>query len=134
MASKVLVCNTTNILFCYSHIFVDTLGWTTKFQRLEEPHYSQISYSLISTYYTFFFYVHKYAGVEVKLAENFQMGVTNKTPEYLARHPLGQVPLLDTPEGPLFESVTLARYGTSLSIYPSILPFSCLFSYSRFLV
>eukprot|EP00026_Physarum_polycephalum_P017918 Phypoly_transcript_19306.p1 GENE.Phypoly_transcript_19306~~Phypoly_transcript_19306.p1 ORF type:complete len:222 (+),score=39.05 Phypoly_transcript_19306:49-714(+) len=52
----------------------------------------------------------KYAGVEVKLAENFQMGVTNKTPEYIAKHPLGQIPLMETPEGPLFESNTLARY------------------------
>ena len=40
------------------------------------------------------------------------MGVTNKTPEYMAKHPLGQVPLMETPDGPLFESNTLVRYGT----------------------
>eukprot|EP00026_Physarum_polycephalum_P017355 Phypoly_transcript_18557.p1 GENE.Phypoly_transcript_18557~~Phypoly_transcript_18557.p1 ORF type:complete len:243 (+),score=47.01 Phypoly_transcript_18557:60-731(+) len=63
----------------------------------------------------------KYAGVEVKFGENFQMGVTNKTPEYMAKHPLGQAPLMDTPDGPLFESVTLARYvarvGSNKAIY-----------------
>jgi elongation factor 1-gamma len=33
-----------------------------------------------------------------------------KTPEYLAKHPLGKVPLLDTPEGPIYESNAILRY------------------------
>lgn len=33
----------------------------------------------------------EYSGVEVKLAENFQMGVSNKTPEFLKMNPLGKV-------------------------------------------
>jgi len=52
----------------------------------------------------------RYAGVEIKRGEDFQMGVTNKTPEYLAKNPFGLVPVMDTPEGPLYESNTCARY------------------------
>jgi len=63
----------------------------------------------------------KYGGVEIKLAEGFQMGVTNKSPEYLAMNPYGLVPTLETPEGPLYESNTIARYvarqGTNKTIY-----------------
>lgn len=33
-----------------------------------------------------------------------------KTPEYLAKHPLGKVPLLETPEGPIYESNAILRY------------------------
>jgi len=63
-------------------------------------------------------------GVELKLGENFQMGVTNKTPEYMAKQPMGQVPLLETPEGPLFESMSIARFvarsgSNSAAIYGS---------------
>ena len=29
------------------------------------------------------------------------MGVTNKTPEYLKMNPIGKVPVLETPNGPL---------------------------------
>ncbi|XVE94206.1 hypothetical protein REPUB_Repub01dG0261900 [Reevesia pubescens] len=52
----------------------------------------------------------EYSGVEVKLVENFEMGVSNKTPEFLKMNPLGKVPVLETPEGPLFESNAIARY------------------------
>jgi len=38
------------------------------------------------------------------------MGTDNKTPEYLARFPFGQVPSMDTVDGPLFESNAIARY------------------------
>lgn len=54
----------------------------------------------------------QYTGVSVKEAAGFQMGVTNKTPEFLAKFPLGKVPAAETPEGPLFESNAIARYGT----------------------
>ncbi|XP_076958043.1 putative elongation factor 1-gamma 1 isoform X1 [Bidens hawaiensis] len=52
----------------------------------------------------------EYVGVEVKLAKNFQMGVSNKTPEFLKMNPIGKVPVLETPEGPIFESNAIARY------------------------
>ncbi|KAF5759624.1 putative elongation factor 1B gamma, Thioredoxin-like superfamily, glutathione Transferase family [Helianthus annuus] len=61
--------------------------------------------------------VAEYVGVEIKMAENFQMGVSNKTPEFLKMNPIGKIPVLETPEGPLFESNAIARYvahGSSL--------------------
>ncbi|KAK1308157.1 Elongation factor 1-gamma 1 [Acorus calamus] len=39
------------------------------------------------------------------------MGVSNKTPEFLQMNPIGKVPVLETPEGPIFESNAIARYG-----------------------
>ena len=33
-----------------------------------------------------------------------------KSKEFLAKHPLGKMPVLDTPEGPIFESFTILRY------------------------
>jgi len=49
------------------------------------------------------------------------MGVTNKTAEYLKKNPFGLVPVMDTPDGPLYESNTIARYvareGTNKTIY-----------------
>jgi elongation factor 1-gamma len=51
-----------------------------------------------------------YAGVKIDYPTDFNMGVDNKTPEYLKKNPLGQVPLLDTPDGPIFESNSMARY------------------------
>ncbi|KAI3788885.1 hypothetical protein L2E82_01666 [Cichorium intybus] len=56
----------------------------------------------------------EYAGVEIKMAENFQMGVSNKTPKFLKMNPLGKVPALETPEGPIFESNAIARYVARL--------------------
>eukprot|EP01111_Echinosteliopsis_oligospora_P005676 TRINITY_DN191_c0_g1_i3.p1 TRINITY_DN191_c0_g1~~TRINITY_DN191_c0_g1_i3.p1 ORF type:complete len:153 (-),score=11.10 TRINITY_DN191_c0_g1_i3:265-723(-) len=52
----------------------------------------------------------EYVGVKVKLTENFTMNVTNKTPEYLEKNPFGLVPLLETPEGPVYESNSIARH------------------------
>mgnify|MGYP001116417425 CR=1 FL=1 len=51
-----------------------------------------------------------YNEVEIKLPE-IQMGVTNKSPEFLAKFPLGKVPAMDTPYGPLCESNAIFRYG-----------------------
>ncbi|GMY05003.1 elongation factor 1-gamma-like [Fagus crenata] len=56
----------------------------------------------------------EYTGVEVKLAPNFEMGVSNKTPEFLKMNPIGKVPVLETPHGPIFESNAIARYVTRL--------------------
>ncbi|XP_044490570.1 elongation factor 1-gamma [Mangifera indica] len=52
----------------------------------------------------------EYNGVQVKLVDNFEMGVTNKSPEFLKMNPIGKVPVLETPDGPVFESNAIARY------------------------
>jgi elongation factor 1-gamma len=52
----------------------------------------------------------KYAGVEVETTPEFQMGVDNKTPEFLAKNPLGKVPVLETDEGFVYESNAIARH------------------------
>ncbi|XP_076898570.1 elongation factor 1-gamma 3-like [Bidens hawaiensis] len=52
----------------------------------------------------------EYAGVEIKMVDNFQMGVSNKTPEFLKMNPIGKIPVLETPEGSVFESNAMARY------------------------
>merc|ERR1712183_1158385 len=54
----------------------------------------------------------EYSGVKVELAPNFEMGVSNKTPEFLKMNPIGKIPVLETPDGPIFESNTIARYVT----------------------
>ncbi|KAG9145891.1 hypothetical protein Leryth_019568 [Lithospermum erythrorhizon] len=56
----------------------------------------------------------EYSGVNVELVQGFEMGVSNKTPEFLKMNPLGKVPVLETPEGPIFESNAIARYVTKL--------------------
>ncbi|KAH9543129.1 hypothetical protein CY35_13G046000 [Sphagnum magellanicum] len=56
----------------------------------------------------------EYVGVKLELAPSFQMGVTNKSPEFLNLNPLGQVPVLETPEGPICESNAIARYVARL--------------------
>jgi len=57
----------------------------------------------------------KYAGVEVETTPDFKVGVDNKTPEFLAKNPLGKVPVLETDEGALFESNAIARHLARLS-------------------
>jgi elongation factor 1-gamma len=52
----------------------------------------------------------KFTGVEVTEVPDFQMGVTNKTKEFLALNPLGKVPTLVTPEGAVWESNAIASY------------------------
>ncbi|KAL2513359.1 putative elongation factor 1-gamma 1 [Abeliophyllum distichum] len=56
----------------------------------------------------------EYSGVKVELAKNFEMGVSNKTPEFLKMNPIGKTPVLETPDGPIFESNAIARYVTRL--------------------
>ncbi|XXG98944.1 hypothetical protein Hte_005277 [Hypoxylon texense] len=38
-------------------------------------------------------------GLEVNLSEGFQMGVTNKTPDFLSKFPMGKVPALECADG-----------------------------------
>ena len=56
----------------------------------------------------------EYSGVQVELAPNFEMGVSNRTPEFLKMNPIGKVPVLETPDGPVFESNAIARYVARL--------------------
>lgn len=57
----------------------------------------------------------EYCGVKVELVKEFQMGVSNKTPEFLKMNPMGKVPVLETPDGSVFESNAIARYVTKLN-------------------
>ncbi|PON59775.1 S-crystallin [Trema orientale] len=57
----------------------------------------------------------EYSGVKVELVKNFEMGVSNKTPEFLKMNPIGKVPVLETPDGPIFESNAIARYVARLN-------------------
>lgn len=56
-----------------------------------------------------------FTGLEFEVPP-FQIGVDNKTPDFAAKFPLQKVPALETPEGPLFESNAIARYGTCTSL------------------
>ncbi|XP_052205632.1 elongation factor 1-gamma-like [Diospyros lotus] len=55
----------------------------------------------------------EYSGVQVELVPNFEVGA-NKTPEFIKMNPIGKVPVLETPDGPIFESNAIARYITRL--------------------
>ncbi|KAK9995021.1 hypothetical protein SO802_024724 [Lithocarpus litseifolius] len=54
----------------------------------------------------------EYIGVEVELVKDFEMGVSKKTPEFMKMNPIGKVPVLETPDGPVFESNAIARFVT----------------------
>lgn len=51
----------------------------------------------------------EYNGVEVEVPE-FKVGTDNKTTEFLAKSPLGRVPVLETAAGSIFESNAIARF------------------------
>lgn len=55
-----------------------------------------------------------YVGVKIECTQNFEFGVSNRTPEFLKLNPFGKVPVLETPDGPLFESNAIARYVARL--------------------
>ncbi|XP_065870667.1 elongation factor 1-gamma-like [Euphorbia lathyris] len=57
--------------------------------------------------------VAEYSGVEVKMVESFEMS-DSKTPEFLKMNPIGKVPVLETPDGAVFESNAIARYVARL--------------------
>ncbi|KAK1414683.1 hypothetical protein QVD17_30433 [Tagetes erecta] len=52
----------------------------------------------------------EYVGVEIKMVDNFEMFVSNNTPEFLKMNPIGKIPVLETPDGAIFESNAIARY------------------------
>jgi glutathione S-transferase len=54
-----------------------------------------------------------YVGVEIK-EPNFVFGKDNESDAFLALNPLGKVPCLETPQGPIFESNAIARYISGL--------------------
>ncbi|XP_071703418.1 elongation factor 1-gamma 2-like [Rutidosis leptorrhynchoides] len=54
--------------------------------------------------------VAEYVGVEVKMCDNFKVGVSNRSSEFIKMNPLGHFPVLETPYGPIFESNAIARY------------------------
>ncbi|CAN8311799.1 unnamed protein product [Cochlearia groenlandica] len=56
----------------------------------------------------------EYTGVKIHVPD-FEMGVSNKTPEFLKMNPMGKVPVLETPYGPIFESNAIARYVSHLN-------------------
>lgn len=56
----------------------------------------------------------EYVGAKIELPA-FQMGVTNKSPEFLKLNPFGKVPTLKTPAGGVFESNAIARYVARLA-------------------
>ncbi|XP_010907209.1 elongation factor 1-gamma 2 isoform X2 [Elaeis guineensis] len=70
------------------------------------------------------------SGVQVELAKNFEMGVSNKTPEFLKMNPMGKVPVLETPDGPISESNAIARYVTRLKADNPLFGYS-LIDYAR---
>eukprot|EP00310_Coccolithus_braarudii_P012458 CAMPEP_0183351500 /NCGR_PEP_ID=MMETSP0164_2-20130417/25299_1 /TAXON_ID=221442 /ORGANISM="Coccolithus pelagicus ssp braarudi, Strain PLY182g" /LENGTH=222 /DNA_ID=CAMNT_0025523693 /DNA_START=46 /DNA_END=710 /DNA_ORIENTATION=+ len=51
----------------------------------------------------------QYNGVEIEVPA-FEMGKDNKTAAFTAMSPLGKVPVLQTPDGPLCEAAAIARY------------------------
>ncbi|KAJ4768758.1 Elongation factor 1-gamma [Rhynchospora pubera] len=56
----------------------------------------------------------EYSGVKLELAKDFQLEVSNYTPEFLKMSPIGMVPVLKTPDGAIFDSNTIARYVAKL--------------------
>lgn len=55
----------------------------------------------------------QYNGVTIE-QPSFTMGTDNKTKEFLAKSPMGRVPLLETEDGCIFESNAIARYVARL--------------------
>jgi len=54
-----------------------------------------------------------YVGVEIK-EPNFVFGKDNESDAFMALNPLGKVPCLKTPQGPIFESNAIAKYIAGL--------------------
>lgn len=65
-----------------SSFFLDTIIWYWFAQVLHSLNNKNAFKTLIAAEYT---------GVQVELAKNFEMGVTNKTPEFLKLNPIGKV-------------------------------------------
>jgi len=52
----------------------------------------------------------QYGGSDVKLASNFEYGVTNTSPEFKSKFPFGQVPAFESSEGCLFDTMAIASF------------------------
>ena len=50
----------------------------------------------------------KYNGVEIEVPA-FEMGKDNKKADFLAKSPMGKVPVLETPSGCICEAAAIAR-------------------------
>eukprot|EP01113_Clastostelium_recurvatum_P012542 TRINITY_DN1651_c2_g1_i1.p1 TRINITY_DN1651_c2_g1~~TRINITY_DN1651_c2_g1_i1.p1 ORF type:complete len:219 (-),score=62.37 TRINITY_DN1651_c2_g1_i1:78-734(-) len=48
--------------------------------------------------------------LDIQYPQDFKFTVDNTTPEFLKKAPTGQVPILETPEGTIFESNAIAKY------------------------
>ncbi|TPX30442.1 hypothetical protein SmJEL517_g05992 [Synchytrium microbalum] len=63
----------------------------------------------------------KYNGLEVEQA-NVEMGVTNKSADFLSKFPLGKVPAFETPDGfTLYESNAIAYYVAASNVNTTLL-------------
>ena len=51
----------------------------------------------------------KYNGIDIEVPA-FEMGKDNKKPDFLAKSPMGKVPVLETSEGCICEAAAIARY------------------------
>jgi len=51
----------------------------------------------------------QYAGIEIETPQ-FDFEKDRKTPTFMQKFPLGKVPAMDTPQGPIFESGAIQRY------------------------
>jgi len=59
-----------------------------------------------------------YNGLEVKVDDNFVMGTTNKTPEWMAKFGASQVPAFEAADGTiLIESGAIAHYSKLSYLY-----------------
>jgi elongation factor 1-gamma len=56
----------------------------------------------------------QYNGVKVNVKTDIEMGKFNKTPEYLAKFPLGKVPGFEGKDGNIYESNAIAFYIAGL--------------------
>ncbi len=56
----------------------------------------------------------EYNSINIQITENFVLGQSNKTAEYLNISPLGRVPALQTAQGNLNESNSIAKYISGL--------------------
>jgi len=54
--------------------------------------------------------VAEYGKIQIEFSSNFVIGKDNCTPEFLAKNPLGKVPVLETPEGCIFETNAICRF------------------------
>ncbi|KAG8857817.1 hypothetical protein FRB96_005536 [Tulasnella sp. 330] len=57
-----------------------------------------------------------YGGVEIKIGQPYIHHETNKTPEFLAKFPVGKVPAFETSEGAhIFEAIAISGYIAGLA-------------------